>query len=1439
MAAPININANLNLNPASINASAKQVQQALGRITGQASEFQKSLDASTARVFAFGATTSVINGITQSFRALVTTTINVEAKLKEINSILGAGASEFNKYRNSIFQVAKSTGQSFKTVAEGAAELARQGLGAAESAKRLEAALILTRISGLGAEQSVKALTAAMNGFTSAGLTASQVVNKIVAVDTAFAVSAQDLADGFSRAGSTAEDAGVSFDELLGLITAVEQRTARGGAVIGNAFKSIFTRLSRGSTIEDLQSLGVAIDANQSGVQKLKALSDALQKISDPTVASQIKELAGGVFQINVVSAALKDIGNEASVFGEATKTSFDAINEATEKNNALNDTLLANLNSLVVSATSLGEKIGQLTFAPLLGSLIGIATKLSEGLDKALDPEKGNKFIQGIFKVIGGFLSGPGLAIFTVAFVKIFRTVLRFAREGFKTVMEMGSATERIKNVEGGIITLLQKDVGLRKILTSATATQAQKEQAVIAAIQKENALLTQQEALVRRIAMQASARGVRGFSPSGGFTGKKGKRFAAGGEGQMEPNLMSAMVNEAREAPKGASPYLTNFRGKPAVMNTSEMQVRINGREEILREDQIPRFNKGSGKRKLFKGKKGSAEGTKIANDKERGDRFVFLTPKIDERSSFGPMTVDKVKHKAVHQIHGIKSSQIKDASDKEEDSLEKRIKDNLFKEAADWTSRIKPLDKSAPVSEIKKGFESIRGAKGALNAAVGSAFEVGISKSLKYEARERDAGGDFDVRGGPNISKIQKLFGIRQKIGDFKNSSSKGNQRSFIRKVRREDKAGAFTKKEVDRQTAKTAGREGTSTRVARRKVTSAQRASRGPRIPFKAKGTIPNYAIGTAIRGLPKLLGRKPKTPGFTNVNSRSAKRTRRKEAQGESGGAGIGTSIGLSILATQMQEGVSSIEGEAKDLGDTLLTVGSDVASFAATGAAIGGPIGAGVGALVGLGVAAFKMSGEAEAAAERLEQAQKAAERIGEIQSTINKNIGTDESIGNVLSKLKSVGEMGFKDLDLSSQFRNAMSEAQILATEKPSEDRSQKQIDADYARSLEKLNTVTERAGRIAKASNTLSRKTNRLKELEAKILKFKSQNEGKALKAGVEKQKVKLDDAAALMKGNQGKFAGIINRDIAIGQKKADAGIAKGELEDLKTQLRISTNPAEKEKLDVAIKKASENFNQKVKDAAIFMAQKQTEIINRQAEVAKESAALQRQAIETAISGISKGVKGDKIDLDAIAAFRKDFKSAKTDEERAKRIAEFEGTTLDGQSDEMKNALRKAAGLASGDSRQLIDEAGLRRIEAGSRIEGGTAEQRANFAQYLPSRSDDGRRADLDQVAAALAAQSERLATQMDEFGTAFKAEAVTAEMKKIRASLEQAAKNAKTLAGATGVVTSIGETVNSLVTRVDVNLKEQEKRIAILEGDRGEVQKETQDILGSLKP
>ena len=567
MASSFDVTANVKLNSANLNANAKKIELALGRITGQASEFQKSLDASTARVFAFGATTAVLNSVNQAFKKLVSTTIEVEKRLIEINSIFQANDKTFNKFRNSIFKVAKDTGQAFDTVAEGAGELARQGLSAEETAKRLKASLVLTRISGLGAEKSVKALTAAINGFASASLSAEQIVNKLVAVDTAFAVSAQDLAEAFSRAGSTAEDAGVSFDQLLGLVTAVEQKTARGGAVIGNAFKSIFTRISRGDTIDSLKELGVQIDATQNGIQKLSALSEALTRVSDPTVASQIKELAGGVFQINVVSAALKDLSSETSIFQNAASVAATATNEAFQKNAELNKSIAAQINALVAGLTSLAERIGSVTFGPLLENLLSLTTKFTEFLDKALDPEKGNSFIKALFKTIGNFLSGPAVVVFTVAFAKIFGLVAKFAKDGLKAVFSIGSESAKIKNIEAGIVGLLQKDKQLRNLIASSTASQAQKEAAIINAIRQENSLLTTQAALMNSIASSARAAGVASFSASSGkFKGK----FAGGFQQEEAMARMLGAGNNVR-AHFGQG----TIGGRRFIMNSQELEI------------------------------------------------------------------------------------------------------------------------------------------------------------------------------------------------------------------------------------------------------------------------------------------------------------------------------------------------------------------------------------------------------------------------------------------------------------------------------------------------------------------------------------------------------------------------------------------------------------------------------------------------------------------------------------------------------------------------------------------------------------------------------------------------------------------------------------------------------------------------------------------------
>ena len=859
MAQSFNASLNVQLNTASLNASTKQISNALGRITGQASEFQKSLDASTARVFAFGATTVVLNSITQSFKKLVSTTIEVEKRLIEINSIFQATETTFNRFRNSIFQVAKETGQSFSTVAEGAAELARQGLSAEETAKRLKAALVLTRISGLDAEKSVKSLTAAINGFTSAGLNANQIVNKMVAVDTAFAVSAQDLAEAFSRAGSTAEDAGVSFDQLLGLVTAVEQKTARGGAVIGNAFKSIFTRLQRGTTIDELQELGVAIDASMNGVEKLQALSTAIEGIADPTVVSKIKELAGGVFQINVVSAALKDIGSETSVFAQATKTGVQATNQAFEKNAALSESMAHNINRLIVGLTSLGEKVGSITFGPLLENLVGIAVKFTEFLDNALDPEKGNNFIRGFFKAISTFLSGPAIVIFTAAFLKIAKLVGKFALDGMKALFKMGTEAEKLKSIQGGIVGLLSRDSSLRKVIQSTTASQLQKEQAVIAAIKRENALLTQQAALMRSLAAAAAARGVGGFTQGTGFTGRRGRTFSHGFMAEEASARMLGAPNDV-QAHMGKG----TIGGRSFIMNDNELEFpRFAGGSDsavvpLYAGGHLPRYARGQGRigrpskplsdrEDITTREQAIAAGYSTSQVSQRfgaakkgpkakkTEKVVYVTPRnmgmlipdIGKSGTIGKKTRGRFKFQGKHmgfeyggplEVDGPKVPRAVDqAADPHDEKLKKNITKSVTTNAANFAALLKPvLGKPSPAKILQK-LKAQGGGKGALKGIVGAAFEASVNAALDISPARKVEGGDFDVKGvsGKKAGAIRKLFGVsnpKANIFDYKENSRKNSVASFAKKIANEDAAKGGVKyrtREVRRGTKAFAG------------------------------------------------------------------------------------------------------------------------------------------------------------------------------------------------------------------------------------------------------------------------------------------------------------------------------------------------------------------------------------------------------------------------------------------------------------------------------------------------------------------------------------------------------------------------------------------------------------------------------------------------------
>jgi len=544
--------------------------QPLGRITGAANEFQKSLDASNARVIAFGASAGAIYSVQRAFTALISSTIEVQKSLTDINVILNAGTKTLSQFGDQLFEIAKNSGQTFATVATAAGELARQGLTLEQTLKRTSDALILARLSGLDAASSVEALTASINSFNQSALDSTQIVNKLASVDAAFAVSSADLAEALKRVGSSAQDVGVSFDELLAIVASVNQTTARGGAVIGNSLKTIFTRVQRTDVLDQLEALGIAVrDLNGNTAPAIQILTGLAQKFDQLGDAqrSQLAELVGGVFQINVLKAALGDLSKEYSIYGNALKTATNASDEAIRRNEELNKTLAALLNKTLANLTKVGSEIGALSFQPAIEKVLGGLNTALESFDVKGD-SIGSKIGKGIFEGIGSFISGPGLALLIGVFGKIFLNLAKFTTDAVKTVLGLNREAQTQAQLQERINSILAQNPALVQNILNKQVSLLQVEKDILTIIQAQTQARQQSTAIATTLTRGLISKGVtsekgvirsksRGFIPNFS-TNKEIMGAISGGymPGQVRsmniPNYGRVIYNDAETVKK-----------------------------------------------------------------------------------------------------------------------------------------------------------------------------------------------------------------------------------------------------------------------------------------------------------------------------------------------------------------------------------------------------------------------------------------------------------------------------------------------------------------------------------------------------------------------------------------------------------------------------------------------------------------------------------------------------------------------------------------------------------------------------------------------------------------------------------------------------------------------------------------------------------------------
>ena len=771
---------NLKINLGSSAKSIEGLSQPLGRITGKADQFTKSMEAANARVLAFGASVGVLSSVTRGFQDLVRTTIDVEKRLTSINSILGANAKQLESFKKTIFDVAKNTEQSFGTVADAALELSRQGLKAEEVTRRLNDSLVLARLSGLGASEAVAGLTAAINSFNSSGITSAEVLNKLSAAAVSAAVSERDLIEGIKRSGSVAIQAGVSFDELVGVITAVQTKTARGGAVIGNSFKTIFTRIQSIDKLKTMQNLGVQItDVSGeilSGTKLIENLAKALSDVPDAR-RLQIAENLVGKFQVAPFLAILADYNDAQSKAIEITGISQRATTEAYERNKALNVTLSAAINGTVESVKELAETLGKIGVTDSLKGILSFFNNLVSGLQNILDGDGiGSKFAKGIVKGIGNVISGPGLAIFGAIIAKLTFDLAKFGVGSLNTFFGLNRAAKEQATLQGQIASTLLGNKSIQDqilAIENSTLSTEQKRAAqtkfFTTALNEQLAVMTRMQAIAARVTPGVMA-GTR-MSGRGAF-GRGASGFVPNYNAIMGYGSEQGDINRGvGGAPSSAKPVsIPNFnfgggRKGTMVANTSEYMVPNfagSGGSAIFNQDMIasmglpsgakkvgaaggfiPNYNKGK-PAPLFATGTGGAKGKPVIDN-----RFAMIIPQkfAGTRTAIGTA---KNKQKYQFNIFGIQPRNVKA---KETDELKGQIKKYAINKAHEEALLItggEPLRKK----------QDKLGNQGGIGSLAGSIFETAISGIVKSPEFDLGQTASFDFLGLNTIEKISRI-------------------------------------------------------------------------------------------------------------------------------------------------------------------------------------------------------------------------------------------------------------------------------------------------------------------------------------------------------------------------------------------------------------------------------------------------------------------------------------------------------------------------------------------------------------------------------------------------------------------------------------------------------------------------------------------------------
>ena len=337
--------------------SLKEIGNAVETNAKQADKWQYSWSKAFQSFTTYMSVTTVFYQIINTMKDMVNEVTELDSALVELRKVTDLEGEALDNFVIKAYNASEAVAKTGTEMIQAATEFAKAGYNEEDILKLGELALMYTNIADeqVGAADSAEFIIAQMKAFNIEATEAIHIIDAVNEVANKFAVSSADIANNLGKSSAVMANAGNSYEQMIGLLTAGTEIT-RNASKVSNGLKTITLRLQgmndEGEKDLDLvasmekmfNKLNLSVYKTDGSLKNTFEILQDLAPVYQKATAAEkayITETIAGKYQAQNAAAILNNFETAIS----ATETAFLSAGSAAQENAVYIDSINGRIN--------------------------------------------------------------------------------------------------------------------------------------------------------------------------------------------------------------------------------------------------------------------------------------------------------------------------------------------------------------------------------------------------------------------------------------------------------------------------------------------------------------------------------------------------------------------------------------------------------------------------------------------------------------------------------------------------------------------------------------------------------------------------------------------------------------------------------------------------------------------------------------------------------------------------------------------------------------------------------------------------------------------------------------------------------------------------------------------------------------------------------------